>query len=380
MKKAIVLLGGSEFQRSILETAKRHDFATIVIDRNKNAACAKVADHFHPGDITSVEYVTNIVNIYTSRYYILAAISPSEYGIITAHSINRKFSDNIMTDHQIHSLMSKNILSDTLKSLNLNHVQTFSETDIKEYPIIIKPIHGMNSKDVYKCNDNNELHNIVDMLNERYSNDNLLIQKYIEGDTYGMKLFYDRKILDKYFIKRSFDRNFLPTGGIVPYNIGDNLSESISNMTEKLFEKLGIKYGVFESDFIIDKNGYIYILEITPQFDAFTSATVTKQIHDQNIYDIYFSHIKGLNIKQNVLFESFKKVKQYVIWELLYPVKLGKNTIRFSDKCTYSKTIKEDVSEIDGTADDKIGIYTYLSKIMHNNSIEKMTHIYYEKD
>lgn len=148
-----------------------------------------------------------------------------------------------------------------LKTLHTVCVERGVIPDDLEYPIITKsvsPLSGGWKADVYICNSEQELKRAYESIQSPM----VVLQKYIDKkNEYCLEGFSIHHGADVHF-SISVTYNYLLKDYYSPYlTVGKADNEQINNSLAGMFNEIGFE-GVFEVEFLIDKDGTIYFDEI----------------------------------------------------------------------------------------------------------------------
>jgi biotin carboxylase len=137
--------------------------------------------------------------------------------------------------------------------------------------VIIKPVDSNGSKGVSKVEVYDNLDNAFSNA-MKYSREKMvIIEEFLSRDGYqvaGDAFLHNGQILYFGFMNEHFDKHcnpFVPIGESYPSVMSDEIKLKAKSEIQRYMSLLGMKYGVVNMDFIIDKRGDIFIIEIGPR-------------------------------------------------------------------------------------------------------------------
>jgi len=172
--------------------------------------------------------------------------------------------------------------------------------DIKNYerfPFIIKKFRSSGGINIYKIDNRDTLEFTLKLLESKMVNvSDWLTQEYIEGIPVSCTIISDgihckvisinRQIIGERYLNAP--RDFMYCGNVVPAQIGNNITNLITNISLMLSKKLKLK-GINGFDFVV-RNQYAYLMEINPRIPGSISAS--ELAFGINLLDL---HVKSFN-------------------------------------------------------------------------------------
>lgn len=274
MKKVIVLFG---FNR-VIKSAKKSGYYVInILESNKlfgpYLKASSVADRtIILNDLSELE---NIIAGITNSEEIdsIVSFTDTDNGVMLASEYSGKYlkNNNTYPPDVVEMFFRKDLTRKYLDSIQLNNVPymvTDSINEAKDFlfehsKIVVKPVRGQASKEVYIVKNNNELIECFGKFDSE-----VLIEKYIEGPEFSVEsIIIDGEIshfgvTQKYLIgKNEYGHSELvETGHMFPANISREYELEIYEYINKLFSKVDIKNALCHSEIKIS-NGNIFLIE-----------------------------------------------------------------------------------------------------------------------
>lgn len=270
MKDKIVIIGASDFQNPLILKAKELGYETHVFAWKDGSIGEKTADFFYPISIIEKEKILEECK----------KIHPK--GICSIGSDLANITVNYVADAL--GLVS-NPLKDTLactnkyemrkrmkeygvktpKFIKVTEDKSTWQIDDLSFPMIVKPTDRSGSRGVTKITNKNELSKAIKYALKDSFDGSAIIEEYIEGNEYSCEcISYEGKHHFLNFTKKYTTNapNFIETGHSEPADIDINLYEEIKKEIFKALDALNIKYGASHTEFKLNSDGKIGIIEI----------------------------------------------------------------------------------------------------------------------
>lgn len=203
-------------------------------------------------DICSNEKIDMIIPLYEKEYVLLAE-NRDRFTEVGAKLL-------LSSIETIECCSNKYKTYEFFKAAHINTPKTFFKEDLKKnydlkFPLIIKPIDGMGSNNVYKINNKKELEFFVEYVKEP------IVQEYVEGIEYTIDTLCDLEGNIISIVPRQ--RIEVRSGEVSKSKAVKDLE--IIEKTKELLEKLKI-IGPGTIQCIKNKCGEIKFIEINPRF------------------------------------------------------------------------------------------------------------------
>ena len=272
MKEKIVIIGAGDFQNPLILKAKEMGFETHVFAWKENAAGERNADYFYPVSIVEKERILGICKSINPAAVLTIA---SDLANITASYISEKLglSTNSMecirittNKYEMRSVFAKNGISvpGFLRVNEKNAVEEIEMSGLK-YPLIVKPTDRSGSRGITKITDKSEISAAVREAVKNSFEKQAVVEEYIEGNEYSCECISfngNHRLLS--FTKKytTGSPHFIETAHMEPSGLDEETEKKASEYIFKALDALKITCGASHSEFKIDENGNIKIIEI----------------------------------------------------------------------------------------------------------------------
>ncbi|WP_164669957.1 ATP-grasp domain-containing protein [Virgibacillus doumboii] len=269
-EKEIILLFGNfhHIRNSLKKNIKIHN---IVVARNVPDLLKheNVVNHL----IEDIDEVENTIIDLMNRFNINSIISFTDknQGVFLANFFSNKyslFSDNL---DAIKFFNDKNKTRELLKMHDLNSVKFIKSRNpdeifnfIENYKkVVVKPITGQGSKDVYKVDNKTKSDDLKCLLN--FNKEMYLIEEFIEGDEFSVEVASfngEHKVLGitRKFLSGLKKYPFVERGHIFPALLKNSDMEYINRYIIEFLKLSGIRNGISHNEIKL-KNGIPILIE-----------------------------------------------------------------------------------------------------------------------
>lgn len=275
--KKVMLLGGNYFQATATKSAKELGFYVISVDYLPENPGHQFADKYYNVSTTDRDAVLalaqelkidGIVSYASDVSAPTAAYVAEKMGLPT----NPLSAVEIMTQKdRMRQFMEKhNFLVPKGASFTSYEKAYAFFQDIKK-PAMVKPVDSSGSKGVSKIYDISGFQSAWNNAIAFSRCGKVIIEEFLERDGYqvaGDAFLVDGKIAFAGLMNEHFDRlcnPLVPIGESYPSILSEPLQKKALAEIQRLITLLGMKMGAINLDFIVDKAGDVYILEIGPR-------------------------------------------------------------------------------------------------------------------
>ena len=267
--KKIVIIGANDFQNPLILKAKELGYETHVFAWKDGSIGEKTADFFYPISIVEKEEILKkckeinpdaITSIGSDLATVTVNYIAKELGLpgnrpeITLKCTNKYEMRKTFLENGIS--VPKFLRVKNNEGINL---EGFS------FPTIVKPTDRSGSRGIFKCNNINEVEDAVKKACELSFEKEAIVEEYIEGQEYSCECIsqngkhYFLALTKKY---TTGSPHFIETGHIEPSDIDKEKEEEIKKEIFKALDALEVENSASHSEFKIDKDGNIKIIEI----------------------------------------------------------------------------------------------------------------------
>lgn len=270
----LMIFGAGMLQVSLIKTARKLGYYTIVIDPDSTAIGKSVADEFIVVSGSDFENTFNIANKNKVKGIVTAATDkPLLMMAKVAENLDLPFPSQAAIYNTINKFELKKILLENkipcAKGVFTNLLEineNLKHSDVS-FPIIIKPIDSSGSRGVYYCKTMEELIGVYSKCIEYSKFDKVLIEEYLEGPEISIEaLIQDNNLC----IIQITDKTVAPfpytveMGHLQPSRFQSAYGSEIYQVLNTVVKALNLNNCALHPEMKITKNG-IKIVEIGPR-------------------------------------------------------------------------------------------------------------------
>ena len=329
-KKKIVVLGagpirigqGVEFDYSTVHavtTIKRSGYEAIIINNNPETVSTDytTADKLYFEPLTP-EDVMNIIEFEKPEGVIVSL--GGQTAINLAEPLMKRGVKIIGTDCEaIDRAEDRGSFEKILKELNIPQPQGVAVTNIEDginaakeigYPVLVRPSFVLGGRAMQIVANDDQLRQYLKTAVEIDEDKPVLVDKYLQGKEVEVDAICDGRDVFVPGIMELVERTGIHSGDSISvypaYSISDKVKGTILRYTKMLGLGIGIK-GLYNIQFIVDKNDDVYIIEVNPR----SSRTVPflSKATGYSLADIATEVILGMSLKELGIFDLYPKEK-----------------------------------------------------------------------
>lgn len=278
--KKILLLGGSAQQIVAIETAKKLGYYTVLCDYLSDNPGQYYADKFYLVSTTDKNAVLDVAKSESIDGVLAYASDPAAP---TAAYVAEKM--NLPTNPllSVETLCNKDKFRQFLGENGFHTPKAKGYEDFNNacqelrsgcfnLPIIIKPVDSSGSKGITVLH---SLENLEEAVNFAFSfsrSKRIVVEEFIEKSheyLIGGDIFViDGKVKLWGLLNCHRDENvnkLVPTGKSYPLDISKDDYLSVKQTLQEIVNKLSIKNGAMNVELVVDKNGYVFPIDIGPR-------------------------------------------------------------------------------------------------------------------
>ncbi|MDE6260261.1 MAG: carbamoyl-phosphate synthase large subunit [Oscillospiraceae bacterium] len=345
-REKIVVLGagpirigqGVEFDYSTVhavQTIKKAGYEAIIINNNPETVSTDytTADKLYFEPLTP-EDVMNIIAL-EKPMGVIASLG-GQTAINLAEPLMKRGAKIIGTDcAAIERAENRDAFEKILLELNIPQPQGRAVTAIEDgvkaaaeigYPVLVRPSFVLGGRAMQIVGGEEQLRHYLKTAVEIDEDKPVLVDKYIVGKEVEVDAICDGRDVFVPGIMELVERTGIHSGDSIsvypPFSISDKVKGIILQYAKKLGFGLGI-VGLFNIQFIVDKQDRVYIIEVNPRSsrtvpflskatgwslaDIATEVILGKSLKEQGIFDIYPAEKKRRYVKVPVF--SFNKIR-----------------------------------------------------------------------
>ncbi len=184
-----LVIGASEESVYAIELARKMGHYVIAFDGNKDAAGLKCADESHVVDIRNAE---NIYEKIGDRHPDMVLPTPIGRILVVSGQVNDhyalkgvslKATDNCTDKYEFHKKMQAIGMRDAQCILFKDISQ---ESEVRSYPMILKPRFGAGSRGIFMINNEPDLHKTAALLGDELCREDYILESLVDGEEYGI--------------------------------------------------------------------------------------------------------------------------------------------------------------------------------------------------
>lgn len=339
--KRIMLLGGNYFQMTVTLAAKELGHYVISVDYLPDNPAHKYADEYHNVSTVDKEKVLELAQ----KLHIDGIVSyASDVSAPTAAYVAEKMGLPTNPYESVMILTHKNLFRDFIIKHGFNSPESKSFDNIDDArrffkqlsaDAMIKPVDSAGSKGASHIKSLDEFDKAFNLAMSFSIEKKVIVEEFLVRDGYqiaGDSFLMNGELVFTGFMNEHFDKlcnPLVPIGESYPSILSDDLKEKAKNEISRLMKLLNMKFGAINMDFIIDKNGKIYIIEIGPRNGGNLITDIIKQASDIDLAKCTVQAALGLELNE----DFDKPIHTYVSSYITHSVKDGVyRDIEISDK------------------------------------------------
>ncbi len=345
-KKKIVVLGagpirigqGVEFDYSTVHavtTIKKSGYEAIIINNNPETVSTDytTADKLYFEPLTP-EDVMNIIE-FEKPIGVIASLG-GQTAINLAQPLMERGVKIIGTDCEaIERAENRDSFEKILKKLDIPQPQGKAVTKIEDgikaateigYPVLVRPSFVLGGRAMQIVANEEQLRHYLKTAVEIDEDKPVLVDKYIVGKEVEVDAICDGKDVFVPGIMELVERTGVHSGDSISVYPSFSISDKVKGIILEYAKKLGLGIGIvglYNIQFIVDKNENVYIIEVNPRSsrtvpflskstgyslaDIATEVIMGKSLKEQGIFEIYPTEKKRWYVKVPVF--SFNKIR-----------------------------------------------------------------------
>ncbi len=338
-KEKIIVLGagpirigqGVEFDYSTVHavtTIKNSGYEAIIINNNPETVSTDytTADKLYFEPLTC-EDVMNIIRLENPKG-VIASLG-GQTAINLAEPLDKHNVKIIGTDCQaIDRAENRDAFEKILKELNIPQPQGVAVTKIEDgikaaseigYPVLVRPSFVLGGRAMRIVANEEQLKHYLKTAVEIDEDKPVLVDKYIVGKEVEVDAICDGVDVFVPGIMELVERTGIHSGDSISVYPTFSISNKVKGIILQYAKKLGLGIGIvglYNIQFIVDKNENVYIIEVNPR----SSRTVPflSKATGYSLADIATQVIMGVSLKEQGFFEIYPKEKER--WYVKVPV------------------------------------------------------------
>ena len=327
-KKRIMMLGGNYFQMTATKAAKELGHYVISVDYLPENPAHKLADEYYNVSTVDKEAVLALaqkLNIDGIVSYASDVSAPTAAYVAEAMGLptNPYESVMILTHKDLFRpfLVKNGFKSPESKGFaNKDEAYEFFQT-IKK-PVMIKPSDSNGSKGATKVESEADFASAFEKAMSFSRQKIVIVEEFllreghqIAGDAFIM----DGELVFAGFMSEHFDHlcnPLVPIGESYPSYLSDELKQKAWDEINRLMKLLHMRFGAINMDFIVDKKGDVYIIEIGPRNGGNLITDVIREASGIDLAKCSVQAALGLDVDADFNAPQHTLVSSYVVHAL----------------------------------------------------------------
>ena len=268
--KKVVIIGANEFQNPLILKAKEMGYETHVFAWKDGAVGEKTADYFYPISIVEKEEI--LEKCKEIKPNAVASIG-SDLAGITVNYLARNLGLPCNSERNIRISTNKYEMRKAFMEAGVPTPEFHiidSGTDLEQIkkmrlPVIVKPTDRSGSRGIMKLESWDLLTEAIEAARENSFEKRAIIEEYLEGEEYSCEcISFEGKhqylaITKKYTTGHP---HFIEIGHMEPSGLNEAMEEKVKAQIFQALDALEVSYGASHSEFKVDKEGNVSIIEI----------------------------------------------------------------------------------------------------------------------
>lgn len=266
----VVVIGANSFQNPLILKAKELGYETHVFAWKEGAVGEKTADYFYPISIVEKDKILKMCEEIKPAAVVTIA---SDLAAITANYVAHKLGLTANSPQCVFKTTNKFAMRQALKEQGIStpcfsladensDIQSFSEMT---FPVIVKPTDRSGSRSITKVMRADDLKPAIRQAVHDSFEKKAIVEEFIEGDEYSMESISFEGIHHFLALTKKYTTgspHFIESGHLQPAGLEPNVEKKIADVIFKALDALEIKNGAAHSEFRLDKDGNVNIIEI----------------------------------------------------------------------------------------------------------------------
>lgn len=276
-QKRILFLGAAPTQIAPIKYAKQQGYYVITCDYLPENPGHKIADEWHNVSTTDEDAVLQLAKRLKIDGIVAYASDPAAP---TAAYVSEKLGLVGNPYQSVLTLSRKDLFRSFLTENNFNVPKSKSFSSLVEAkswateilgPVFVKPVDSSGSKGVTKVENIEDFDQAFNHANNFSRSKTVVIEEAIERVGYQVDsdiFMVDGEIAFWVWGDQHQDKychEYVPVGISFPSVLDKKIQFTAHNEIQSILQKLNFKNGAFNVEFIVDKNGKVWVIEIGPR-------------------------------------------------------------------------------------------------------------------
>lgn len=270
MAEKLVIIGANDFQNQLILKAKSMGFETHVFAWEDGAVGKDSADFFYPISITEKE---EILEKCREINPVGVCSIASDLAVITVNYVAEKLGlpcnsfENTLIQTNKYEMRKAFMKAGVPCPKFVKAGEDFDVSALEGFslPIIVKPTDRSGSREIMKLSDFDGVEDAARKAQAVSFEKSAIVEEFIDGDEYSMETISFEGVHHYLATTKKFTTgapHFIETAHAQPSGLPDEINERAKRMVFEALDALFVENGASHSEFKVDENGNIRIIEI----------------------------------------------------------------------------------------------------------------------
>ena len=276
--KKILVLGTGSAQRDIIERCKEMGLYVIATSNVAGYSAEKLVDEFYQVDITNIEATEKLAKEKEADYVYSVG---SDIAMETIAKVSKDLNLPCFISQETasicnHKFLLRNLLM--LKkiegSIPFQVIDDINDAISIPYPVMMKPSDSQGQRGVRKADNVEEIKEHFAETMSFSREKKVIVESFIDGDEISANVFLEKGEIKFYLISDRQIWDEFPGGLIhehfIPskYEKDENVSKRVKKLVDDTLSAIGLENGPAYFQIKIDRQGYPFLIEVTPRLDG----------------------------------------------------------------------------------------------------------------
>jgi len=272
----LLIIGGGSLQHQTLVECCYLDLGKILVDGNPNCFCAKSPylnpDYFIHADVKNPKLVLSEVKKWlriNRKVKIVGVYTQGQDFAVTVAYVAKRLGLPSIGDEVAYRTNNKIAMREAFEKADIPQPKFHH---IEKYPVVVKATDNCASRGLTIVKNPIDLTDAIRFAQKHSTDGKYIIEEFIDGEEYSVDtivykgVVYPCGISDRVFLPKS--DYAIQDGSITPSFLPAERQQRMYWLMQRCADALGVKWGAFKGDLIIDKFGKIYVLEVTARLSG----------------------------------------------------------------------------------------------------------------
>jgi len=274
----LLIIGGGILQHETLIQCNAMGLGKILVDANPDCYCAKSpalnSNFFIKADIKNRVLVLSQVNQWLKKHRDVKIVGVYTQGCDCAKTVayvSRCLGLPSIGIDVAYRTNNKIVMREAFNKAAIPQPKWGDNADLS-FPVVVKPSDNCASRGITIVNDSLRFEKAIEVAKNNSSDGQYIIEEFIDGKEYSVDtvvykgVVYPAGISDRVFLPK--DNYAIQDGSITPSFLPAGTQQRMYWIMQDCADALGVKWGAFKGDLIVDSSNNIYVLEVTARLSG----------------------------------------------------------------------------------------------------------------